>query len=282
MNMNWYRVASWSNQIGRLNNYLRSAFKPAEHSWEVFNHLWTNERITPELDELYKTDAKAFAKRVWPTLSEDDRDAVRYAVANYDATHPRTGPSPAYVNLHYRRLVRPTWLIHFTDYAGDVGQSGFQYGHPGIRGLSHTTSKDDEKRFDKPGYNYAFDLNDETAVKEAAKMSGFRGRKYGNDAVVFWSAGVEVYHWGDEENQVIFWGPSVDPNTAFPLTSRQHQWEVVNAAGRRVFHSRDIIAAARWVTQNHQMLRNVKEKEQGPTWKNPGGEWQGRGEETGH
>ena len=56
------------------------------------------------------------------------------------------------------------------------------------------------------GYNFAVELNS----PEADQL--FKNKRYGLDAVIFQSSGVEVFHRYDKQNQIIFWGKDVDKN----------------------------------------------------------------------
>ena len=57
---------------------------------------------------------------------------------------------------------------------------------------------------EKKGFNFAYDASE--WVKYAKKSDG--SYRYGGGAVVFRARGIKVWHEGDKEYQVIFWGPS--------------------------------------------------------------------------
>jgi hypothetical protein len=81
---------------------------------------------------------------------------------------------------------------------------------------------------------------------------------------MFQSSGVEVFHYGDEENQVIFWGKAIDPKTVVHLGSegRGGDWTVQPGWGAsRALRDRgevyrgtlkDVID---WVERNWQQYR---------------------------
>ena len=108
--------------------------------------------------------------------------------------------------------------------------------------------------------------------------------KYGKDAVIFKGTGVEVYHIGDEENQIIFWGSDVDKDSIFYL-NRSNYWTeevadanidpnkiqgdfdygaflVYDASGRLQFIGESPEQVAHWIEKGgEQILRNVRKKQ---------------------
>lgn len=116
--------------------------------------------------------------------------------------HPE---SPSWMHMIYRRDVPPDeWLVHLTDDARKLCSEGFKKGVSDPSKLGFTTRiHPDERR--REGYNFAFSVDSKSFRGDVG-----RGR-YGDEAVLFQpgpSGGVEVHHFGDRENQVIFWGPS--------------------------------------------------------------------------
>jgi len=105
-----------------------------------------------------------------------------------------SGYTKAHMDLMKPMLLpRSTWLIHFSDSAVDIARSGFKRGASDVGDLGLTRGGDGY-----PGYNFAFLSN---RIEDS--------EKYGEDAVVFQSSGVHVFHIGDDENQIIFYGPDV-------------------------------------------------------------------------
>lgn len=95
------------------------------------------------------------------------------------------------------------WLVHFTDHAWKIVRDGFKYGSEEADRLGLTTWR----KKHGPGYNFAFELDD---VKRYStdNASYRRKQKYGQQAVIFRSPGNKIFHIGDNEPQVIFYGPS--------------------------------------------------------------------------
>ena len=98
------------------------------------------------------------------------------------------------------------WLIHFTPDPGEIALNGFTKGTQDMEelGVTHGSQRYEE------GYNFAF-IADKATNDEARYYLGHDG--YGNlddnaGAVMFKADGIEAYHGGDCQDQVIFWGPS--------------------------------------------------------------------------
>lgn len=150
------------------------------------------------------------------------------------------------------KLIKNTWLIHFTDDADGIARNGFKYGVTEIDKLGMTTNL---AEFDKKygGYNFAFRADNFN--RHYKSRHGWRGEpKYGREAVLFRASGMELYHYGDEEPQVIFYG-----NTArniIPITDRDRKWAVYSRYnGRLLFEDDDLEKVVYWVIRNYEQYR---------------------------
>jgi hypothetical protein len=105
--------------------------------------------------------------------------------------------------------------------------------------------------FDKKygGYNFAF------LVDSRYAMNASDG-KYGKNAILFQHAGELIYHYGDDEDQVVFWGPSVDPRGLIMLDHTDDGWTVL-ARDERVLYKGEFEACVEWVQQNHFQYRRL-------------------------
>ena len=145
--------------------------------------------------------------------------------------------------------------VDFTDDASGIAQNGFRFGHEDMRGLALTTWKNEKFRKANPGYNFAFILGSREARNAA------RDGKYGKEAVVFWGAGVKAFHFGDEESQVIIWGPSINNSLIFPLVKNYDNWVVYNPkTDHTMIESEEMEDVAFWIVNNYKMLQNINEK----------------------
>jgi len=274
-----HRLFAYSPEQGMLMRYLREGFDP--YDYECLLEDWLQEHACeecgsgddPDCDSCggklkAKADAAADDPLSWlDGASEGDLERFREYVEQRVGGMDMGADRPAYEHMSFSRLVRPTWLVHFTDDPESIQSDGFQYGWDSTEGLGLTTHFTDNARKRGPGFNFAFVLGSRDADRAAS--SG----KYGKEAVVFWAGGVEAYHYGDEEDQVIFWGPEVDPSRIFAVRhDDDNDWYVEDASGRVVFgvdryapyderaEAKDFDEAAKWVVGNHRMLSGVRER----------------------
>lgn len=150
-------------------------------------------------------------------------------------------------------LVKNQWLIHFTGDADGIADSGFQYGVDDMSKLGLTTHLGD---FDKKygGYNFAYLLSDFVRYAKGDYSRGSRGYKYGDEAVIFRASGIKVWHHGDQEPQVIFYG-----NTAtniIPITSGENaEWAIYGKNRRVLFENDDLQRVVNWLINNFDQYR---------------------------
>lgn len=191
-------------------------------------------------------------------LEHNDRDTYNaYAEYLYNKINNNTLPIndseyPAWSYFDDKpTLIKNQWLIHFTDDADDIAKDGFRFGVDDMTKLGLTTHLGE---FDKKygGYNFAYLIHD---FQRYAKGNYYRGKyKYGKEAVVFNASGIKVWHYGDEEPQVIFYG-----NTArniIPITSGEnYDYAIYGKNGRVLFENNDLESVVYWLTDNYVQYR---------------------------
>lgn len=100
------------------------------------------------------------------------------------------------------RIVRDTWLIHFTNFHDAITREGFGRGvsDPHRLGLTKRVPADEKSQ---PGYVFAY-------LPEDVRRFAYRldeSPKYGRWAVAFRADAVVARHNTDREDQAIAWGP---------------------------------------------------------------------------
>lgn len=187
--------------------------------------------------------------RIDQSLTGDERAKILDFLHRHDPTEV-----PSWAFFEDPRLVRPsTWLIHFTDDARSVRDSGFTRGVSDVERLGLTTYLSDAEKEDG-GFAFAFIADS----RDALQANG----KYGGEAVMFRAVGVRAYHTGDDENQVIFWGESVSPASIVALVPVENTNEFcVLTKGRMHDRGRDcafkgqLADAIAWVERNYDQYR---------------------------
>lgn len=200
-----------------------------------------------EAEELAMLEDYERAEKI---LEDDPTAAAFYGYASQHRDVHYDPYSPPHIHMDYRGIVKRDWLIHFTDDAHAIADNGFQYGVDDINKLGLSTHFKERKA--RGGYNFAYRLND--FVKYG--KSGYRGAdwKYGKEAVVFQASGILVYHYGDDEPQVIFDGKTA--KNIIPLTSWDGDWSVESVKTEEpLFTSDDLDKVVRWVVNNFRQYR---------------------------
>jgi hypothetical protein len=163
----------------------------------------------------------------------------------YDAEYP------AWSFFDSPRLIKNQWLIHFTDDADSIASNGFTRGVSEIEKLGLTTSLGE---FDKKygGYNFAYRADN---FSRYAKLN-WNEYKYGKEAVLFRASGMELWHYSDQEPQVIFYG-----NTArdiIPITSDYYSGNYAvygSNSDRPLYQNEDLEKVVYWVIRNFVQYR---------------------------
>lgn len=157
---------------------------------------------------------------------------------------------PAWSFFGKPEIIKNQWLIHFTDDADSIAQDGFKYGVDEMDKLGLTTHLGEfEKKYG--GYNFAYTLSDYPKYARANSWTF----KYGKEAVIFNASGIRMWHYSDQEPQVVFYG-----NTAkhiIPITDGENANYAVRSAktGRILYEAEKIDNVVNWVVKNYNQYR---------------------------
>lgn len=242
------REAGFSNGLGDLRDTLQAGLSPFDHSDMFYQYL---EETNPEL--AMQMDPSEAADALYDVSQEEFynfKDWLEENISRGDYNDPN------HTAMDWIGFSPPAWNVHLTDDANAIGDQGFQYGHPTLRGLHLTTHKPDEDRKKQPGYNFAFPADSSDAERATAR--GY----YGKDAVMFYGGGADVYHYGDKEDQRLFWGKNVDPRMIFPIKRGEDRtWYIEDATGRVLVRGKSYAEVVEWVKTNYRMLQAIREKQ---------------------
>jgi len=153
---------------------------------------------------------------------------------------------PSWDCMKYGKIVKMEWLIHFTDDAHAIARNGFTFGVDDLSKLCLTThlSKASKSR---GGYNFAFTAD----YKSKLKPNRYGGTNYGSEAVMFRANGIEVWHYGDEEYQVIFKGSTA--RDIIPIWESDGQW----FAGDYNKGFDSLIDSVSWIENNFDQYKRL-------------------------
>jgi len=252
----------YSSNNKYLQHYMKNAeFDPYQTWHDVCEWLEENDHLelVSELlgheinsaDDLREEEPDVFYQ-LPPELQKECGEAVVEHLVQHD---PAEAPTWAHMSLNDPKLLpRTTWLVHFTDHPYDIAQQGFTIGMDQMDKLGLTTWFKNEGDFKKHGgYNFAF-----KALSRHADFAAHKG-KYGQSAVLFQNSGVHAYHYGDEEDQVIFWGEEVSPKNIIVLVKEDDTWHVKTRHrlrnGQTSLFAGDYENCVKWVVQNSDQYR---------------------------
>lgn len=159
------------------------------------------------------------------------------------------GDAPSFLFFGQPELVRNQWLIHFTNTPYEVQQEGFTVGTHDLEHLGLTVFTPKSQK--GGGYNFAYSVED-----FLQNESSYGWRKYGAHAVMFRASGLQMWHHGDKENQVIFWGADTTDRV---VLWHQDKWCTVPCVGgaNLPFCHEDLPTMIQWVMDNFQQYRKV-------------------------
>jgi len=225
-------LETYSSENSRLLSYFKQRPLPVDElpSVGLFDHLLELVKLTrQEYDGMGFDEQVEVCYRIEQVVSEDDKQRIGEDLVQQG----NDSPSWAFLDLVTPTLLNPnTPLVHWSNSAWEVFVKGFQHGCWDVERLGLTTYYGNRGK-SGPGYNFAF-LADSGEAEN-------RKRKYGKQAVLFRSSGVETEHCGDEEIQVIFWGPSITSMVGYLECDENDSDRVVltmeNRAGNHSFPS---------------------------------------------
>lgn len=178
----------YSTELGYLKRYLEGGFNPVDFA-DAIEDFYNDERDgnVPEWVDTETPWESDFSK-----MDKDDESDFE----DYATTREVDAMTPSTAFFTYEKLLpRTTWLVHFSDHVGRIIDNGIVCGHEEMDQLGLTTHF--RKNKCRPGWNFAFEAESRYA-RGAVNYHHGKG-KYGEDAVIFQSAGVRAWHGGDEE-----------------------------------------------------------------------------------
>ena len=251
-----------SNDLLKFRNYLKSSkeekseFLPVEYPY-LFDdfvsdtgYKWKGPKglsAEKSIEWLEKNDKKIYSKFSNYLYDKIKNHTLSISKVKY----------PSWYFFESPELVKNQWLIHFTGNAKEIAKDGFKWGVNDPKKLGLTTfigSKDKEDG----GYNFAFLLSDFLDYYTYNSRYGPQP-KYGNQAVVFKCSGLKVWHEGDQENQVVFYGKEAKDIVPIIL-GKKHFWSVWARDGKKVVYESDNIKkVSDWIANNYtQYKKHIK------------------------
>lgn len=153
---------------------------------------------------------------------------------------------PSWDCMDYRELVTDKWLIHFTYSPHDIASGGFRFGVDDLSRLCLTAHLGGEVK-KQGGYNFAYPAD----YKKKLSSSYASRNGYGDGLVMFKANGIEVWHHGDEEYQVIFSGSTA--RDIIPIWEEDGLWWAGDL--KKGFESLETLVT--WISSNFDQYRRL-------------------------
>jgi hypothetical protein len=245
----------YTEDNGALLRYMKAAeFDPYSHWYEIC--LWIEDHYLDEFIELSNTtNFEDVDPEIFYKLPIDiQKQCAETVIEDLMQNNPAEAPTWAHMELSNQKLLpRNTWLIHFTNYPCDIAKQGFTIGVDQMDKLGLTTwTKNTSIDKKHGGYNFAFIADSKEVVRSIGK--------YGKHAVLFQNSGIKAYHWGDEEEQTMFYGKDVDPKDIIVLINDDDNWQVRGSSKKQgefmiVLYSGELNQCIKWIQKNYAQYR---------------------------
>lgn len=227
-----------------------------------------------DYDEAYENEFYEFEEDFFGKMEYNQNEFIKFIWENYDLQNNLYNylwdkchngeylyEAPAFMFFSRPRLIKNKWLVHFSDNAYAIAKDGFKYGTQELDRLAYSGCGDIENKFGE-GYDFAYDAISATDVFTIVDRN-VKTPKYGNEFVLFQASGVEVFHDGDQENQVIFYGPSAKNiiyiKGNYPPSGVQGdvEWQVCDVTNNRIIYkTNNLEKVIEWAINNYSQYKN--------------------------
>lgn len=212
------------------------------------------------VDEQVIIDALNYAKNYnfvkTAKVLEKHPQIVQWLVDYIKTTKGKSYEPCSFEKMDYIRDVKNEWLIHFTRHSESIRNNGFTKGVYSDWDYRSTLLATPFTHFgyeDEEGYNFAYSLQGNDYLNTESHLEDY---VYGYECVIFQASGVEVYHHGDKDKQVIFWGPSA--KNIIAIQKENECWYIKSVkTNRKLMVSKDKQLSLKNVVE--WCIRNIKQ-----------------------
>ena len=151
---------------------------------------------------------------------------------------------PSTRTMSFTSDVNNQWLVHFSDNADEIWRDGFEYGTADYDNLNYSDCGNIYNK-ENEGIAFAFEADDVNKSSDSTR--------YGQEAVMFQASGVKAYHYGDCEDQVMFW--THDAKNLVWLRKDNGEWYVGFDPYHPLYHNEEVTEVIDWVERNFNQYR---------------------------
>ena len=168
--------------------------------------------------------------------------------------YENSGNGPSWLHMDNPRMIRNKWLIHFSNNAANIAWKGFKHGTTEFEDLAYSNAGETSGKYE--GYDFAYDLDDFQSYCYTGR--GYHPTpKYGKEAVIFRASGVKLWHYGDNEDQVIFYGPSAKDIIYLEFNDETDEWHISSTKryGQILYQNENLGEVVDWIERNYDQYR---------------------------
>jgi len=162
---------------------------------------------------------------------------------------------PLFSISYIDKILRNEWLVHMTNHKDAIISDGFEGGIMDPKHLAYTFSANDlyDRSTSADGWFFAYHHQD----VDRYAIGSYNNPKYGTEAVMFVSSGVKIWHYGDNEPQVIFNGKYA--KNLVPINrDSDKMWNVEHKESfSTIFEDEEFDVVVQWVIDNFDQYRKV-------------------------
>lgn len=239
----WRKIGDWLNQ--KLYN---------DYNYEFLDQYGLTDADINEIGQSIQDEDDTIIDEIINGRFKSLKEDFAKHLYDYYGYNPYSG-GPSWLHMEYAKMVKNEWLIHFSNNANKISYQGFKHGTEDFDNLAYSYAGETEGKFE--GYDFAYTL--EGAKHYAFLSRGAWGRipKYGKEAVIFRASGVKLWHHGDQEEQVIFWGPSAKDIIYLEFDEETSEWYISSTKkhGQVLYKNEDIDEVISWIQNNYDQYR---------------------------
>jgi hypothetical protein len=169
----------------------------SEHAWHRIVEIINDEMGLNLNTEDFFWENEEENKKALVAFMNEHPNVANAAIERYNDYAPGMTKN----TMQYRNPVINKWLVHYSDNGWEIFREGFKYGNEDMTNIGLTNAGSTKGKHGD--YLFAYDIDD--AVKYGSRThKGTGDFKYGDIAIVFIASGIEFYHYGDEEPQIVF------------------------------------------------------------------------------
>jgi len=159
---------------------------------------------------------------------------------------------PLFAAAGFEGIVRNEWMVHLSNHAVAIAENGFSGGVINPLKLAYTETAGDIDRDGYGGWFFAYPADHAAGYG----LDRYGHTTYGDGIVMFMGSGLEIYHYNDDELQIIFNGNHTRYRVLIMGDGRN--WHVINSNDNTKIYTSDYLGdVIEWVQENFDQYKRI-------------------------